>query len=840
MKRRAFLASASATAGTLLPVAAFGFVDDSRNTDTVVVIADIGADTSLAGLEAVLHALIAENVPCLCVIDPAIYSDAPLMPDDPRAIMLKRLWTDYAGLIELAPFVTDLERQRPYFQARLASLALIQLSETLDIATLIRQGRKLSTIACLGQEERISLDGLRSAGVRTVMSFPEVGSLPLRNRVSPSNVLTVSGGRRVSLLESPDSLLMPQEAESHNILVFSATDFGQVDVPSLAASAARFARAAANMELRGKGGVTQSRDILVRDGTQFRRQVAVHLCGAPSNNASPDAAVADFAAMLTKTGIPYSASVGPDQGLDDASLGLWVPDTGQPIVIDLPYVQTTETQGPGVTLILGRTNATWRGLDDPGNMHLPVSFEVAAPLREGEMARALGAVDDGVVLIHPSGIATPALQLSVLRALVGLGNDGVTDLCTLTKLVSTVLPPDPLLPVMQRTDAAAPAFLRRLGSDAANDRDLLMEDARVAWGYFDKFTDKRTGLCQAAVSGSGRAESRYDRLTMWDIGSHINALIAAVDLDLIDETSFKARIKKVLGHLAGRKVLGFLLPPEEVIVATGRTTRNFNASDTGRLLSVLSRLAKHRFADRLTIQALVASWDLKDVVIDGKFQSITGEVLVSAASSQYADYSAQGLAAWGIAAQSPYAGFAERGSADQKMTFLETLAQLGPFGAEPVLLKILDSGPDTASDYAADTLFTAMLADYQGAGRLICPSETPIDQSPWFIYQGLQVGSTDRPWRVVFDRDGEAIDGGADKGRMALSCKAAYLWAAVIAHPHSGRLLNYVRAKARDKVGFASCIYVDTGNATSESTDINTNGIILQSISSILLGSNFQ
>ncbi|MGO4908109.1 DUF3131 domain-containing protein [Pseudorhodobacter sp. W20_MBD10_FR17] len=840
MKRRAFLAQASATAGALLPAAAFGIGEDRRGTDTVVVIADIGADTSLAGLEAVLSALIAENVPCLCVIDPAIFSDAPLMPDDPRAILLRRLWTDYAGLIELAPFVTDLERQRPYFQARLASLALIQLSETLDIATLIRDGRKVSTIACFGQEERISFDGLRSAGVRTVMSFPKVGALPLRNRVSPSNVLTVSGGRRVSILDPPDSLLTQQEAESHNILIFSAADFGQGDVVSLAAPAAQFARAAAKMELLGKGGVTQSRDILVRDGTAFRRQVAVHLCGVPSDNATPNAAVADFAAMLTKTGIAHSASVGPDQGMDAASLGLWVPDTGQPVVIDLPYVQTPETQGAGVTLILGRTNATWRGLDDAGNLHLPVSFEVAVPLREGKMARALGPVDDGVVLIHPSGVATPALQLSVLRALVGLGNDGVTDLCTLSDLVSTVLPPDPLLPVMQRTEAAAPAFLRRSGGGEQRNRDLLMEDARVAWRYFDNFTHKTTGLCQAAVSGSGSAESQYGRLTMWDIGSHINALIAAVDLGLIDEASFRARIKKVLRHLVGRKVSGAVLPPEEVIVATGRTTRNFNASDTGRLLSVLSRLAKHRFADFPAIQALVASWDLKDVVIDGKFQSISGGLLISAASSQYADYSAQGLAAWGIAAQSPYAGFAERGSADQKMTLLETLAQLGPFGAEPVLLKILDRGPDAASDYVADTLFAAMLADYEGAGRLVCPSETPIDQSPWFIYQGLQLGSADRPWRVVFDRDGEAIDESADTGRMALSCKAAYLWAAVIAHPHSNRLLGYVREKARDKVGFASCIYVDTGKATSNSTDINTNGIILQSIAAILLGPNSQ
>ena len=205
----------------------------------MVILSDIGAATSLAGLEAVLQALIAANVPCLCVIDPAVASDAPLMPDDPRAILLRRVWVEYPGLIELAPFVADLEIQRPYFQARLASLALIQLSETLDIAGAIRAGRKVSTIACFGTLKRLSLDGLRSAGVRTVMAMPEEGTLGLRNRISPSNVLTVSGGRRVSFFDPPGQLLNMAEHESHNVLVFSAKEFATTDSQSLAAAAAR-------------------------------------------------------------------------------------------------------------------------------------------------------------------------------------------------------------------------------------------------------------------------------------------------------------------------------------------------------------------------------------------------------------------------------------------------------------------------------------------------------------------------------------------------------------------------------------------------------------------------
>ncbi|MDP2081166.1 MAG: DUF3131 domain-containing protein [Pseudotabrizicola sp.] len=804
----------------------------------MVVLSDIGAETSLAGLEAVLDALLTQAVPCVCVIDPAISTDAPLMPDDPRAVLLRRVWTDYPGLIEVAPFVPDLEGQRPYFQARLASLALIQLVETLDLTQHIRAGRRISTLACRGGAQRVNLDGLRSAGVRTILSLPQVSVLPLRNRVSPSNVLTVSGGRRVSFLESADQLLDPPEPQSHNVLVFSATDFAVPSVQSLSIAAARFARAASEKELRGKGTLTQARDILVRDGTTFGRKIALHLCNAPSGWPTAAAGIAEFVAMLKNAGIAHSTSAPPHAGLDAASVGFRVTGTKEPMPVHLPYAPPTETAttpSPGITVILGRTNSAWRGLDDAGNLHMPLTLDVAEPLQEGALARALGPLDDGVVLIHPAGVTTQAQRLSVLRALLQLDGNGVTNITSLADLVATVMPPDPLLPTFQKTEVVSPSFLRRSGKVSQADRTLLMQDAQAAWSYFERHTDRRTGLCLAAFSGSGSNASQYDRLTNWDIGSHINALIAAADLGLIDKDGFTARTQAVLRNIKGRKILGLLLPPEEVIVGTGRTTRNFNASDTGRLLASLANLAQHPYADQTEIKALVATWDLAGVVVNGSLHSIVRGTLVPADGSQYTDYSARGMATWGIATSTPYAGFTERYSADQKMAFLSTLSQLGPFGTEPALLQALDHGLDVASGYLADTLFTAMLIQYQQDGRLLCPSETPINRSPWFTYQGLQLGESEQPWRILVDKDGKSIDTSADQSQLAISCKAAYLWAAVIEHPHSSRLLRYVREKAREQFGFASCIFVETGMPTSNNSDINTNGIILQSVAAIVM-----
>lgn len=847
MKRRSFL-----KAGVIFGVAASRLHATSLSAKEmpprVVVLCDINSETNLVGLTTVMTALAKRQIPFACAIDPTVNSAVALMPDNPVAQFLRSFYLANPGLMELAPLIPDLEQHRPYFQARLASLAIAQLSETLGIDAAGDRRQTISTVSCLATENPQLITGLRAAGVRTVLALPRSGRNALGNRQSDNGILHLIGGQKLSLAD-PDSTRFAQTVTRNSgIFTISALGFARFDTPEKAQSIPAKMDVLHRLDMTGQGGAVLPRDILIRDGNSFARHIALHILDAPISDPVLLAGVAEMKQMLTKHKIGYSSSAPPlTKRPSLEGLAFWVPLSSlgttasrpkarlnQPVWASFSTTRKTNfppdlRQRPGQEIILRTDISAWQGMDVKGRYHQRVAFEVTDTRTIALLPAALNALSDSLVVVQPTTLATPANRTAILRALNEFRDDAVTEIIDLQTLIEQAIPPDPLLPLYRQTEATAPALVRQTTAPAA-DRDALMQDARAAWGYFEKLTNRNTGLCTASNDFSASTGSRYDRVTMWDIGSHINALIAAYDLDLLTKSDFQKQTARILNRIKGRKIMGLNLPPEEINVTTGRSTRNFNASDTCRLLASLANLANHPMADTTLVNKVVKGWDIKDVVLDGRLHAIFGKDFVPADSSQYAHYSVVGLRRWGFDAKSPYSDFQDTASTDQKIQFLESLQVLGPFGTEPVLLDALDNGVSPSVDYLTDVLFTAMLSEYRKSGRVLCPSETPLNRSPWFVYQGYQVGDDAQPWKVgIVEKDKAAATPVADSF-MAISCKSAYLWAAVLDHPFAETLLQTVRTKARNKVGFASCIFVETGQASTNYTDINTNGIILQSI----------
>jgi hypothetical protein len=67
------------------------------------------------------------------------------------------------------------------------------------------------------------------------------------------------------------------------------------------------------------------------------------------------------------------------------------------------------------------------------------------------------------------------------------------------------------------------------------------EWARIAWRYFENNTQPQTGL----VNGS----DKQPRVTLWQMGDTLIALLAARELDLVKEAEFDARLTRLLGTL---------------------------------------------------------------------------------------------------------------------------------------------------------------------------------------------------------------------------------------------------------------------------------------------------
>ena len=154
-----------------------------------------------------------------------------------------------------------------------------------------------------------------------------------------------------------------------------------------------------------------------------------------------------------------------------------------------------------------------------------------------------------------------------------------------------------------------------------------------------------------------------------------------------------------------------------------------------------------------------------------------------------------------------------------------------PLGAEPLLLEALELGMSEESAFLADVLHVAQVEEFEATGELIAVSEMPIRREPWFIYLGLQLGREAREWGI------DVVDGVEQyrtreflEQNMALSSKAAYLWAAYRPGPYADALVAFVRERGRLPIGFASNVGRVGGGAATTFTDLNTNAVILQAI----------
>ena len=172
---------------------------------------------------------------------------------------------------------------------------------------------------------------------------------------------------------------------------------------------------------------------------------------------------------------------------------------------------------------------------------------------------SMGAADS-VLSIPTEILQSKAHQKMVKDALQAIQNDGLSQVISLSDYVGRLVPTDSYTTHFRRTEAYQPYISQQPQIPNVAEREMLMNDAKVAWSYFEKWTNPKTGLCPATANFSKTNPRLHKAVTMWDVGSHIFALLAAVDLKLISEQHFRNAIEKILPNIAGRRSQGRLLP----------------------------------------------------------------------------------------------------------------------------------------------------------------------------------------------------------------------------------------------------------------------------------------
>ena len=371
-------------------------------------------------------------------------------------------------------------------------------------------------------------------------------------------------------------------------------------------------------------------------------------------------------------------------------------------------------------------------------------------------------------------------------------------------------------------------------------RDELLSDARAAWEFFEQPGRQMTGLVPANIWQEGNDYGSYRILTMWDTGSILLATISAHALGIIDDETRSKRIAGIDRFL--RKAIysyrGAKLPNFRSSIDTAKSIESgYDATDTARLFIAL------HIADRMKLpgfdaRGLINSWDLARTIRDGQIYGIKAGKLEPADFYIYRYYVSRAYALWSIDHRSVTSAEPPNASEAARQAFVKELGSIGPISSEPSLTEEVELGPSAYSQEIVRLLETAQVERYKDTSRLTCVSESPVDQEPWFTYQGYdltregEAAWTVYPWKTEGKWDTPDF---AAKFRM-VSSKAAFLWYATRPNSYTEKLWQHVREKARaPKFGFYPGVYEATGEP-SRNIDVNTNATILEAVAYALRG----
>lgn len=415
------------------------------------------------------------------------------------------------------------------------------------------------------------------------------------------------------------------------------------------------------------------------------------------------------------------------------------------------------------------------------------------------------------------------------------------------------MPPD-YFDAINNADRRAPGYTRRNGyvRPYTPRRGFLsereMRAAKVAWHYFEKFTQPDTGLANSV--------GNFPSTTLWDTASYISGMVAAYELCLIEKTEFDDRILRLLTTVKGLKLFRKELPNKVYHTKTGAQVDytnkpgeiGFSALDIGRFL-VWMRILKNRYPYLgNTIDSVLLKWDYSNVIdpqgllVGAYVDSETNETKYAQEGRLgYEEYAAKGFALWGFrpllahraepfltasifGVQVPYDGRDPRIFHSQNYVVTESYL-LDGLELDFDLPHDDSSGDQVHSDgwraEFADRIYRVQEARYRNTGFLTARSEHNVKGPPYFTYD--TIFSDGYPWNTVTPRGDYSPD------HAAIASKAAMgLWS-LWDTPYTQRLFDAVIELYNPENGIYEGLY-ERGQGKIEIYTANNNGIILAAL----------
>ncbi|WP_421915186.1 DUF3131 domain-containing protein [Mesorhizobium sp.] len=487
----------------------------------------------------------------------------------------------------------------------------------------------------------------------------------------------------------------------------------------------------------------------------------------------------------------------------------------------------------------------FNGLDGRGILHVSntMKFEKAWTedipyFSKDEVLGYFGTDNDAVFCIHPDTANSPGKKAVILETLAELSAQRGTRLVNFDEYYRAVTP---AMPDVERIQGArADVAVRDWRKPDQLDDGMLKADAELAWSYFDWGARNFNGIVPATSWMEFGKQAGYPFTTMWDVGTHVLATLSAQQLGIIDQREFETTISRILeflGQTSFQYAGGNLPHTERALTDKGGEREGFDSADTGRLLIALKILDQHT-AGAFPVFKLVSSWSFGPVLKDGEMHVVSENGKISSVhANSYAGYAGRGYSLWGQWIKPVFdAGDPDR-SMDAAIAALAEIQRRGRIATEPHVTEEIELGGSPHGRLMADILYAAQMKRYRETGILTCVSESAMAGPPYFTYQGYQLTDDGGDFAVDTMKTSAADETGKQADSLRLvSAKGAYLWYAARPGDYSQKLVAFVRDRAKmPGMGFSSGVSERTGKLI-QVTDVNTNGIILESIAYILGG----
>lgn len=369
------------------------------------------------------------------------------------------------------------------------------------------------------------------------------------------------------------------------------------------------------------------------------------------------------------------------------------------------------------------------------------------------------------------------------------------------------------------------------------DEDL--EIAKIAWSYFEKNYQPKTGFVNAV--------NNYPSTTMWDSGSALAATISAKEFGFITQKQFDDRVMALLTSLNTMKLFDNAVPNKAYNAANAKMVDYRNkisksgigasALDLARMVQWLNVLACMHPKHQLLAQKAIARWKYCELIKDGQMYGFAkgkgkegGKRILQEGRLGYEQYAGKIFSRLGFdqSISKTYHNKHTKPVDIDGVSILVDARDANTLGGnnyvltESYIMDAMENGIDTENAPLIDNIFKVQQKRWERIGQVTAITEDNLDRDPWFVYNTIFVNG--KPWSAITDK-------GKDMSKYkSVSTKAAISMALLKPNePYSKVLLNHVRSAYRPGVGWYSGVY-ENGFGYNKAITANTNGVILQSL----------